>query len=214
MSKLRRPFLYDRYIFVTVNLLRSRRKLEERDFGRLAISLARMRQKQRFALTAWVFLPDHWHAIIYPPHPLSIANAMSDRSADVRPWRLHCNAVGSCFFSKDLQALRRAERRSAQGQRRWPLHAGWRGAQLCDPQTRLKSGEPIHTQNRRIVEVARTCFVGPRLFVVNWGRTADLQNRSALHSRLVPQARDPAKRPREFEAEGRRLSKQVRGCAT
>jgi REP element-mobilizing transposase RayT len=122
MSKLRRPFLYDRYIFVTVNLLRSRRKLEERDFGRLAISLARMRQKQRFALTAWVFLPDHWHAIIYPPHPLSIANAMSDRSADVRPWRLHCNAVGSCFFSKDLQALRRAERRSAQGQRRWPLH--------------------------------------------------------------------------------------------
>ena len=28
--------------------------------------------------------------------------------------------------------------------------------------------------------VARTCFVGPRFFVVNWGRTADLQNRSAL----------------------------------
>jgi REP element-mobilizing transposase RayT len=77
MSKLRRPFLYDRYIFVTVNLLRSRRKLEESDFARLAIALARMRQKQRFALTAWVFLPDHWHAIIYPPHPLSIAKAMS-----------------------------------------------------------------------------------------------------------------------------------------
>jgi hypothetical protein len=52
---LRRPFLYDRYLFVSVNLLRSRRKLEERDFGRLAIALARMRQKQRFALTAWVF---------------------------------------------------------------------------------------------------------------------------------------------------------------
>src|SRR5208282_5174335 len=28
--------------------------------------------------------------------------------------------------------------------------------------------------------VARTCFVGPRLFVVDWGRAADLQNRSAL----------------------------------
>ena len=62
---------------MTVNLLRSRRKLEESDFARLAIALARMRQKQRFALTAWVFLPDHWHAIIYPPHPLSIAQAMS-----------------------------------------------------------------------------------------------------------------------------------------
>jgi hypothetical protein len=40
MSKLRRPFLYDRYIFVTVNLLRSRRKLEESDFRRLAIARA------------------------------------------------------------------------------------------------------------------------------------------------------------------------------
>ena len=88
MSKLRRPFLYDRYIFVTVNLLRSRRKLEERDFGRLAIALARMRQKQRFRLTAWVFLPDPaaaGDAITYPPHPLSIAQAMSARSADLRP---------------------------------------------------------------------------------------------------------------------------------
>ncbi len=77
MSRLRRRFLYDRHIFVTVDLLRSRDKLEERDFGRLAIALPRMRQKQRFLLTAWVFLPDHWHAIIYPPHPVSISRAMS-----------------------------------------------------------------------------------------------------------------------------------------
>jgi putative transposase len=77
MSRLRRPFLYDRYIFVTVKLLPSRGKLEERDYSRLAIALAEMRQKQGFTLTAWVFLPDHWHAIIYPPHPLSISQAMS-----------------------------------------------------------------------------------------------------------------------------------------
>ena len=30
MSRLRRPFLYDRYIFVTVKLLPSRAKLETR----------------------------------------------------------------------------------------------------------------------------------------------------------------------------------------
>ncbi len=35
---------------------------------------------------------------------------------------LHCDTVNSCFFSKNFRALRRAERRSAQGQRRWPLH--------------------------------------------------------------------------------------------
>ncbi len=42
MSRLRRPFLYDHHIFVTVDLLS---KLEKRDFGRLAITLARMREK-------------------------------------------------------------------------------------------------------------------------------------------------------------------------
>ncbi len=47
MSKLRRPFLYDRYIFVTVNLLRSRRKLEESDFARLAIALAGISHHER-----------------------------------------------------------------------------------------------------------------------------------------------------------------------
>jgi len=49
MSRLRRPFLYDRYVFVTVDLLRGRGKLQEPDFGRLAIALARMREKQRFS---------------------------------------------------------------------------------------------------------------------------------------------------------------------
>ena len=77
MSRLRRPFLYERYIFVSVRLLPSRGKLEEGDYSRLAVALARMRQKKGFALTAWVFLPDHWHAVIYPPYPLSIAQAMS-----------------------------------------------------------------------------------------------------------------------------------------
>ena len=41
MSRLRGPFLYDCYFFVSVNLLRSRRKLEDRDFARLGIALSR-----------------------------------------------------------------------------------------------------------------------------------------------------------------------------
>jgi len=73
MSRLRRPFLYDRYIFVTVKLLPSRADLEDPDYERLAGSLTRMRRKHGFAITAWVFLPDHWHAIIYPPYPLTIS---------------------------------------------------------------------------------------------------------------------------------------------
>jgi putative transposase len=73
MSRLRGPFLYDRFLFVTVKLLPGRTCLHEGDFARLANSLCRMRQKQGFLLTAWVFLPDHWHAIIHPPYPLTIS---------------------------------------------------------------------------------------------------------------------------------------------
>ncbi len=76
MSRLRRPFLYDRYIFVTVNLRKARTKLEEGDCACLARSIHRMRASHGFALTAWVFLPDHWHAIIYPPYPLTISRVI------------------------------------------------------------------------------------------------------------------------------------------
>jgi hypothetical protein len=55
MSRLRRPFLYDRYIFVTVKLLPSRARPETPDYEHLASSLARMRRKHGFAITAWVF---------------------------------------------------------------------------------------------------------------------------------------------------------------
>ena len=57
MSRLRRPFLYDRYILVTVKLLPSRAWLGTPDYKPVAASLARMRRKHRFAVTAWVFLP-------------------------------------------------------------------------------------------------------------------------------------------------------------
>jgi len=73
MSRLRRPFLDDRYFFVTVKLLPRRVILQEDDFRLLARSLAKMRRKHRFVLSAWVFLPDHWHAVVYPPHPPSIS---------------------------------------------------------------------------------------------------------------------------------------------
>ena len=76
MSRLRRPFLYERFIFVTVKLLPRRTRLGEGDFERLASSFTRMRKKHGFLLTAWVFLPDHWHAIFHPPYPLTISTAL------------------------------------------------------------------------------------------------------------------------------------------
>jgi len=34
------------------------------------------RAEHKFLLTAWAFLPDHWHAILYPPYPLTISRVM------------------------------------------------------------------------------------------------------------------------------------------
>jgi hypothetical protein len=47
MCRLRRPFLYDRYSFVTGKLLPSRGKRVEREHARLAMARAGMRQKER-----------------------------------------------------------------------------------------------------------------------------------------------------------------------
>ena len=76
MSRLRRPYLSDRHVFVTVNVLKARTNLEDEDFRCLALSMRRVRASHGFALTAWVFLPDHWHAIVYTPYPLTISRAM------------------------------------------------------------------------------------------------------------------------------------------
>ena len=73
VSKLRRPFLSGRYFFITVRLLRRRGKLADGDFALLALAFNRARALHPFFLTAWVFLPDHWHALCAPQYPATIS---------------------------------------------------------------------------------------------------------------------------------------------
>jgi putative transposase len=47
--------------------------LRDADFRLLAMALNRTRRQHPFYLTAWVFLPDHWHAICAPVFPLTIS---------------------------------------------------------------------------------------------------------------------------------------------
>jgi putative transposase len=54
----------------------SRRKLTDPELAVLAEAIRGRREAQRFLLTAWVLLPDHWHAIIFPRHPLTISRVM------------------------------------------------------------------------------------------------------------------------------------------
>ena len=76
MSPLRRQVLSDRYFFITCRRMPKRRILSESELDRLARSIRARRQKHGFLFTAWVFLPDHWHAIFFPPHPLTISGVM------------------------------------------------------------------------------------------------------------------------------------------
>jgi putative transposase len=76
ISRLRRLVLSDRFFFISCRVHRLRRNLNEAEFACLAEVVRERRKVHRFLLTAWVFLPDHWHAIIFPRSPLTISRAM------------------------------------------------------------------------------------------------------------------------------------------
>jgi REP element-mobilizing transposase RayT len=165
MSRSRRPFLYDRYFFVSVNLLRSRRKLEERDFARLAIALAQMRQEQRFALTAWVFLPDHWHGVIWPQYPL----LMSVGPNGIRPWgerrsplRLRRQEVGAVREPPLLHA-RRGSRGPLWQHQFWDRFVGHE-REFQERMEYMHLNPVERGLVKRPAQVARTCRLGPRFF--------------------------------------------------
>ena len=76
MSRLRRLVVSDRWFFITCRLLPRRRILSDAEFATLAEVMDERRAEHGFLLTAWVFLPDHWHAIIYARHPLTLSVVM------------------------------------------------------------------------------------------------------------------------------------------
>ena len=76
MSRLRRLVVSDRFFFISCRLLPRRGRLTESEFERLARVVRERREKYHFLLTAWVFLPDHWHAIFFPRFPLTLSRVM------------------------------------------------------------------------------------------------------------------------------------------
>ena len=93
MSRLRRLFVSDRYFFVTCSLYRLRHPPTDDDFSCLAEAIQSARAAHHFLLTAWVFLPDHWHAVIFRRLlPVgSAADAERPRSAAALPGLARCH---------------------------------------------------------------------------------------------------------------------------
>ena len=76
MSRLRRLVLSDRFFFLSCRVLPTRPELSECEFATLARVMLERRKQHGFLLTAWVFLPDHWHAIVYLSFPLTISRVL------------------------------------------------------------------------------------------------------------------------------------------
>jgi REP element-mobilizing transposase RayT len=69
------------------------------------------REEHGFRLSAWVFLPDHWHAMVYPPHPLTISRVMEAIKDSATKRLNHARGEGGLlwqprFFDRALRTVR------------------------------------------------------------------------------------------------------------
>ena len=111
MSRLRRLVVSDRWFFITCRLLPRRRILSDSEFATLAKVIDQRRAEHGFLLTAWVFLPDHWHAIFYPRHPLTISRVIEAiKDGATKRINLRRREVGMLwqprFFDRALRTVR------------------------------------------------------------------------------------------------------------
>ena len=76
MSRLRRLYVTEKIFFITCNLLRTRTRLMEADFQALVDAILRVRSRRKFLFSGYVFMPDHWHALILPAQQDNLPNLM------------------------------------------------------------------------------------------------------------------------------------------
>ena len=66
MSRLRRLENTEKIFYITYCLNRGQESFIEPGYQLLAQSIATARERRDFRLSAFVFMPDHWHALIRP----------------------------------------------------------------------------------------------------------------------------------------------------
>jgi REP element-mobilizing transposase RayT len=81
------------------------------EFACLAQVIRERRLEHGFLLSAWVFLPDHWHAIFYPADPLTISRVMeSIKDAATKRINRSRGETGTLmqprFFDRALRTVR------------------------------------------------------------------------------------------------------------
>ncbi len=78
MSNVHRLRVTDRIFFVAVNLRRQVPPFTPSEYPLMIEALEGSRCRLGFAFCGYVLMPDHWHALIWPRHPLSISQVLHD----------------------------------------------------------------------------------------------------------------------------------------
>jgi putative transposase len=78
VSHVHRLRTSDRIFFVTVNLRRRVEPFRTAECAVLIEALEGARRRRGFLLYGYVLMPDHWHALIWTPYPLTISQVIHD----------------------------------------------------------------------------------------------------------------------------------------
>jgi REP element-mobilizing transposase RayT len=78
VSKVRRLRLSDQIFFVSVNLRTGATHFSDQEFPLVIEAFEEVRGGLHFALCGYVLMPDHWHALIWPQHPVTISQVVHE----------------------------------------------------------------------------------------------------------------------------------------
>ncbi len=78
MSHVRRLRLSGRIFFVTVNLRRAIAPVAGEELPLVAAAIDESRRRLGFLLCGYVLMPDHWHALIWTRHPLTLSRVVQN----------------------------------------------------------------------------------------------------------------------------------------
>jgi len=90
VSHVHRLRITDRIFFVAVNLRRRVESLRASEYPLMIEVLEGSRRRLGFLLCGYVLMPDHWHALIWTGHPLTISQTIHDIKK-VSARRLHAH---------------------------------------------------------------------------------------------------------------------------
>lgn len=76
MSNIHRLKNTDKIFFITTNLNIGDRPFNEPEYQVVAETIVSERRRLGFLLCGYTLIPDHWHALIWPPLPITISGVL------------------------------------------------------------------------------------------------------------------------------------------